>query len=205
MVPFTVIWSWLECKTWLKCMGWETLMFNGDLGCFVFIALSMTENHWALSISAVRFFSNLLKTTPLISPVWYMVCILQYILCKCCALLLCYFHPSPQCMYAAIAPHQSCHAAASGTVCTLGLSLSSPSSLPRSLLGPATLVMRAEYTIRACHTLTAGAAPLPRLGYRLKHLLINTDLPLLPLSTHTCMHAHAHTYSRWLLLAAFSQ
>lgn len=119
--------------------------------------------------------------------------------------LFAYFHPSLQCMCAAIAPHQSCHAATSGTVCTLGLSPSSPSSLPRSLLGPATLVMRAEYTIRACHTPTAGAAPLPRLGYRLKHLLINTDLPLLPLSTHTRMHTHAHTISsRWLLLAAFS-
>lgn len=71
-----------------------------------------------------------------------------------------------------------------------------PPSFPRSLLGPATLVMRAEYTIRACHTLTAGAAPLPRLGYRLKHLLINTDLPLQPLSTHT--HMHSPTFFYWL-------
>lgn len=106
--------------------------------------------------------------------------------------LFAYFHSSPQCMHAPIAPHQSCQAAANGTVCTLGFSPSSPFSLLRSLLGPATLVMRAEYTIRACHTLTAGAAPLPRLDYRLKHLLINTDLPLLPLSTHTRMHAHTH-------------
>ncbi len=65
-------------------------------------------------------------------------------------------------------------------------SLSLPPSCSTALCGPATLVMRPECTIRACHTPTAGAAPQPRPGYRLKHPLINTVLPLPP--QHTCIH-----------------
>lgn len=47
--------------------------------------------------------------------------------------LFAFFHPSLQCKCAEIAPHQSCHAAASGTVWTLGFS---PSSLLPPLLAP---------------------------------------------------------------------
>ncbi len=72
----------------------------------------------------------------------------------------------------------------------LALAPSLPPSLPPScstaLCGPATLVMRPECTIRACHIPTAGAAPQPRPGCRLKHPLINTVLPLPP--QHTCIH-----------------
>lgn len=64
-------------------------------------------------------------------------------------------------------------------------SLSLPPSCSAALCGPATLVMRPECTIRACHTPTAGAAPQPRPGYRLKHPLINTVLPLPPQHTRT--------------------
>lgn len=106
-----------------------------------------------------------------------------------------YFYRSLRCTRATVAPHQSCHAADSGTVCILAphpttttsiiSSLSLPPSCSAALCGPATLVMRPECTIRACHTPTAGAAPQPRPGYRLKHPLINTVLPLPPQHTRT--------------------
>lgn len=100
-----------------------------------------------------------------------------------------YFYRSLRRMRATVAPHQSCHAADSNAVCIPGtppprhhhLLLSrSP-----SVCGPATAVMRPECTIRACHTPTAGAAPQPRPGYRLKHPLINTVLPLPPRHART--------------------
>lgn len=79
-------------------------------------------------------------------------------------------------------------------------SLLFPPSCSATLCGPATLVMRPECTIRACHTPTAGAAPQPRPGYRLKHPLINTVLPL------PAQHTHAYIPLLFLSLPSlFSQ